>query len=191
MNIPTFPRCIRLALKVDRKFERKKPKREVDLNKITKARVESDGALIYPEVFVDRWYPLVADGHCLATIVRSMVGTLSEKRREQLETAWRKWLKEWIKKNRLKIKLEDSPSLKPKNIKKLKKLRRCQMTINEAVEKIKKAGPSNTQITPMSDSDRFKIEINLGQGWATILTGLKRVMAEDVIRQASNRVLLG
>jgi hypothetical protein len=66
------------------------------------------------------------------------------------------------------------------------------MNITEAVQKIKQAGAGNTRITPMPDgSDAVRIEVNLGQGWATIISGIKRGMAEDILRQATNRVLLG
>ena len=63
------------------------------------------------------------------------------------------------------------------------------MTIKEAVERIKQAG-NNVRITPTEDK-KCKIEVNTGSGWATLLKDLNRNMAEDVIRQSKDKLLLG
>lgn len=65
------------------------------------------------------------------------------------------------------------------------------MKITEAVNKIKAAGKQNTRIAPMTGSDKYKIEVNIGQGWAIVVKDVTRQMAEDIIRQADNKVILG
>jgi hypothetical protein len=62
------------------------------------------------------------------------------------------------------------------------------MTIKEAAEQIKKA--KNTRITPSGNT--YLIEIQTDAGWAALpLKNLNRKMAEDIIRQADNKLLLG
>jgi hypothetical protein len=62
------------------------------------------------------------------------------------------------------------------------------MTIKEAAEKIKKA--KNTRITQSENT--CIIEIQTEAGWATLpLKNLNRTMAEDIIRQANDKLLLG
>ena len=63
--------------------------------------------------------------------------------------------------------------------------------LSKIIETIKKAGPNNTRITPIPGTDKFMIEINLGSGWASVMKGLKQQMAEDIVRQASSRIILG
>jgi hypothetical protein len=62
-------------------------------------------------------------------------------------------------------------------------------TIKEAVDKIRQVGTTNARITPVGN--RCKIEIYTGKEWVTLLSNLERNIAEDVIRQATNRVILG
>lgn len=62
-------------------------------------------------------------------------------------------------------------------------------TIKEAVDKIRQVGTNNTRITPVGN--KCKIEVNIGGNWAALLSNLDRNVAEDIIRQATNRVILG
>lgn len=66
--------------------------------------------------------------------------------------------------------------------------------INEAIQKIKAVGPNSVRIMPMAgqpiDGDH-QVEINATGSWVPVVTGIKRSMAEDIVRQATNRVLLG
>lgn len=68
------------------------------------------------------------------------------------------------------------------------------VNINETIKKIKDVGPNNVRVVPMQnqpvDGDH-QIEVYFNSAWATILIGVKRAMAEDIVRQATNRVLLG
>ncbi len=67
--------------------------------------------------------------------------------------------------------------------------------INEAVQKIKQVGTRNARIVPMSGQSaldgRQQLEIREGSEWRPIVTGITRKMAEDILAQAVNRVLLG
>lgn len=68
------------------------------------------------------------------------------------------------------------------------------LNINEAVEAIKRVGSSNARCVPMSGQNadgQHQIEIKENGSWTAIVTGLKKRMAEDLISQATNRVLLG
>lgn len=66
------------------------------------------------------------------------------------------------------------------------------MNINEA---IKAAGPRNVRVVPMSGqpaiSGLHAIEIRQANGWIPIASGLQKAVAEDIVRQATNRVILG
>jgi len=62
------------------------------------------------------------------------------------------------------------------------------MTIKEAAEQIQKA--KNTRIT--TSGDTCQIEIQTDAGWAALpLKNLNRKMAEDIIKQADSKLLLG
>lgn len=63
-------------------------------------------------------------------------------------------------------------------------------TIKEAVEVMKQVGESNTRKAPGAPG-LIDIQINRGGQWVTLLADLNPAIADDVIRQASNRVLLG
>lgn len=65
------------------------------------------------------------------------------------------------------------------------------MTIKEAVERMKKAGESKTRLVPITGTNQVNIQVDMGQGWATIMKGVERPMAEDILRQAKDRVILG
>jgi hypothetical protein len=66
--------------------------------------------------------------------------------------------------------------------------------INEAVEAIKRVGGTNARIVPMPGQDvngRQQVEIREGTSWNPVVTGVSRKMAEDIIAQAVNKVILG
>lgn len=69
------------------------------------------------------------------------------------------------------------------------------VNLSEAIQQIKKVGLHNVRSVPMQgqspvDGD-YQIEIMEGTCWKPIVTGIKQRTAEDIISQASNRVLLG
>lgn len=61
----------------------------------------------------------------------------------------------------------------------------------EIVERIKKAGINNTRISQDQSTGKARIEILTNSGWVTIRKDLTQSMAEDIVRQASSRVILG
>jgi len=67
--------------------------------------------------------------------------------------------------------------------------------INEAIQKIKQVGPSNTRVVPMPGESvlhgNCQIEIRSGGVWQAVVTGLTQRMAEDLVAQAVNRVICG
>lgn len=68
------------------------------------------------------------------------------------------------------------------------------LNLNEAIEAIKKAGVRNARCVPMEGQaidGNYQIEVRENGSWAVIVTNVKQRMAEDIISQASNRVILG
>lgn len=69
------------------------------------------------------------------------------------------------------------------------------ININEAIQKIKQVGASSVRTVPMAgeavDGGQYQIEVQENGSWTAIVTGVKKTMAEDIIRQATNRVILG
>ena len=69
------------------------------------------------------------------------------------------------------------------------------MNLNDAVQKIKKAGTAKVRIIPMSGSNintgDYQIEVLEESSWHPILSGIKKQMAEDLVAQATNRVICG
>lgn len=68
------------------------------------------------------------------------------------------------------------------------------ININEAIQRIRQAGSKNVRCVPMAgqpvmDGD-YQIEI-LNDTWSPIVTGVKKKIAEDLIAQATNKVILG
>lgn len=67
--------------------------------------------------------------------------------------------------------------------------------INEAVQKIKQVGVSNTRVVPMPGQSvvdgLHQVEIREGSAWRAVVTGVTKPMAESIVSQASNRVILG
>ena len=70
------------------------------------------------------------------------------------------------------------------------------MTVNlsEAVEAIKRAGAVNVRTVPMAGEsvhgDKYQIEVK-DPVWKPIIQGITQSAAEDIIRQATNRVICG
>lgn len=62
--------------------------------------------------------------------------------------------------------------------------------LSETIQQIKKHGPQNAKIIP-NENGKYKIVISTPQGQVTIANNLNRNIAEDIIRQATNRVILG
>lgn len=79
----------------------------------------------------------------------------------------------------------------------LNSYKRCEMAINinEIVETIKKNGVHKSRLVPMPGQSPidglYQIEISEGSGWNPIVTGIKKSMGEDILKTASNRVILG
>lgn len=68
------------------------------------------------------------------------------------------------------------------------------VNVSEAIQKIKSVKPANVRIVPMIGEGvdgNQQIEICVNGTWQTVVAGIKRPMAEDLIRQTTNRVLLG
>lgn len=69
------------------------------------------------------------------------------------------------------------------------------MDISEAVNKIKGVKPSNVRMIPQAGENPVdglhQVELLEGGGWRTIISGLPKTTAEDLIKQALNKVLLG
>jgi uncharacterized metal-binding protein len=69
------------------------------------------------------------------------------------------------------------------------------LNIHEAVQKIKKVGSSNVRVIPMDGQPALtglhKIEIRDQGVWITIVEGVQKRMAEDIVTQAINKVILG
>jgi hypothetical protein len=69
------------------------------------------------------------------------------------------------------------------------------VNVNEAIQKIKSAGATNVRVVPMSgqniNTGDYQIDLQSNGQWSTIVTGIKKSMAEDLVNQATNRVILG
>lgn len=69
------------------------------------------------------------------------------------------------------------------------------MNINEAVQRIKKVGVKNVRVVPMDGQSitggLHKIEIKDNGIWTTVLEGIQKKIAEDLVSQAVNKVILG
>lgn len=63
------------------------------------------------------------------------------------------------------------------------------VNMNEAINTITKAGNSNVKIEQEGSS--YKIVVLQGGVWTPIITGITKPIAEDIVKQATNRTLLG
>lgn len=66
------------------------------------------------------------------------------------------------------------------------------MNFNEAISHIKRVGASNARVVP-SDSGQFQVEIRENGNWALLecTKGMTQTLANELIVQATNRVILG
>jgi len=69
------------------------------------------------------------------------------------------------------------------------------INLNETIQKIKKAGVNNVRAVPMAgqnvNTGQYMIEIKEGNAWVPIVEGIPRVTADNIIQQATNRVICG
>jgi|3_EtaG_2_1085321.scaffolds.fasta_scaffold00047_26 uncharacterized sporulation protein YeaH/YhbH (DUF444 family) len=69
------------------------------------------------------------------------------------------------------------------------------VNVNEAIQKIKAAGTAAVRAIPMPgqnvNSGNYQIEINQAGVWTAVASGISKKIAEDIISQATNRVILG
>ncbi len=68
------------------------------------------------------------------------------------------------------------------------------INVQETIQAIKQAGAARARAVPMLGHNldgQHQIEIMEGGTWSIIAQGLSKKMAEDLIRQSLNRVILG
>jgi len=65
------------------------------------------------------------------------------------------------------------------------------MSLKTTINKIKSIGVENTRIVPTDDSQKYILEIREDGTWKKILKPMSKPMLEDVIRQSTNKVILG
>lgn len=67
--------------------------------------------------------------------------------------------------------------------------------LNSATLLIKKAGPQKVRILPMTgqaiNEGDYQIEIKDDNNWSVIVSGVKKVVAEQLVGQALNRTICG
>jgi hypothetical protein len=64
-------------------------------------------------------------------------------------------------------------------------------TIREAVEVMKQVGPTNIRKAASRTAGAVDIQVCRDGQWVTLLSGLNQSIADDVVRQATDRMLLG
>lgn len=67
--------------------------------------------------------------------------------------------------------------------------------VSKASLAIKEAGANNVRVTPMpgqsiTEGDH-QIEIKKGESWSPVVSGIKKIIAEQIVSQALNRVICG
>jgi len=69
------------------------------------------------------------------------------------------------------------------------------VSLNEALVRIRKVGAQGVRAVPMPNQNvhtgKYQIEIRDGDSWSVLVEGLPRSSADDLIKQATNRVILG
>jgi hypothetical protein len=67
------------------------------------------------------------------------------------------------------------------------------INLQEAIDKISRAGTSDVRIVSDSSNPglRCTIEYKTGGVWTPLIQGLSPALADDIIKRASNRTLLG
>lgn len=67
------------------------------------------------------------------------------------------------------------------------------LNLTEAIQKIKTLGAKNVRVVPMPNQPAITgmhmIEVRDGGLWMGIVSGLSKTAAEDIVRQATNRVI--
>lgn len=105
-KLPIFPRIIRLSMTTVRDMEISRLKQDQDINKVTRVKISSGDShkdrVVFPEIYTDKWYPMVLNGRCAVTKARSMLGGITNRRERHLKIAWYKWLEDWLDVNDLR-----------------------------------------------------------------------------------------
>jgi hypothetical protein len=69
------------------------------------------------------------------------------------------------------------------------------VNLNEALIRLRKAGATACRAVPMHGQDvhtgQYQIEVQEGGKWNVLIEGLQRSSADDIIKQATNRMILG
>jgi hypothetical protein len=69
------------------------------------------------------------------------------------------------------------------------------VNLNEAITSIRRVGVTNVRVLPMAGENalegKFQIEIKDTGDWQTIVSGVSKSIAEGIVSQATNRVILG
>jgi len=67
--------------------------------------------------------------------------------------------------------------------------------VNAISQSIKEAGSKNVRILPMAGQaiteGDYQIEVNQSGNWVPIVSGIKKVIAEQIVSQALNKVICG
>lgn len=67
--------------------------------------------------------------------------------------------------------------------------------LSEAIQQIKTAGAKNVRVVPMSgqpvNTGLYMVEVRQGSNWVGIVDGVSKAVAEGIVSQAVNRVILG
>lgn len=69
------------------------------------------------------------------------------------------------------------------------------VNLNEAIQAIKNAGPTNVRAVPMAgqniNSGNYQIDIMEGSSWKTVVSMIPEATARNLIAQATNRTICG
>ena len=69
------------------------------------------------------------------------------------------------------------------------------INLNEAITTIKRVGVNNVRVIPMDGENaingKCQIEVKEASNWQTIVSGVSKSIAEGIVSQATNRVILG
>lgn len=68
------------------------------------------------------------------------------------------------------------------------------INLNETIQRIRAVGAHNARSVPMAGESidgQHQIEIKEDSGWQPIVSGITKRTAEDIISQATNKVILG
>ena len=69
------------------------------------------------------------------------------------------------------------------------------INLNEAIITIKRAGTHNVRVVPMDGENaidgKCQIEVKEAANWEAIVSGVSKNIADGIVSQATNRVILG